>query len=104
MVFSNELKALEQDEKSERKGQIVTPFMVAARGGCTFVTKVRNMEDIGVAVGIVIDDDGKENVTDIVMSDDGSGSGIRIPSMLISKKDGDKLLDFLKTATEVELS
>jgi hypothetical protein len=77
--------------------------MVAARGGCTFVTKVRNMEDIGVAVGVVIDDE-KENPKDIIMSDDGSGAGIRIPSMLISKKDGDKLLDFLKTASGIELS
>ena len=37
------------------------------------------------------------------MSDDGSGVGIRIPSMLISKKDGLLLLDFIKTATEKEL-
>lgn len=103
LVFSNELKALEQDERKERKGAVVTPFMVAARGGCTFVTKVRNMEDIGVAVGIVIDND-KEDVNDIIMTDDGSGAGIRIPSMLISKKDGNKLIDFLKTATDAELA
>ena len=37
------------------------------------------------------------------MSDDGSGAGIRIPSMMISKADGDKLLDFLKQATKEEL-
>ena len=36
------------------------------------------------------------------MTDDGTGSGIRIPSMLISKKDGQKLLDFLETATPAE--
>jgi len=33
----------------------MTPFMLADRGGCSFVTKVRNMEDAGAAVGIVID-------------------------------------------------
>jgi hypothetical protein len=103
LIFSNELKALEQDERKERKGNIVTPFMIAARGGCTFVTKVSNMEEVGVAVGIVVDD-AAEDVDDIIMSDDGSGAGIRIPSMLISKKDGDKLLDFLKTATPTELA
>jgi hypothetical protein len=37
------------------------------------------------------------------MSDDGTGAGIRIPSVLISKKDGDKLVDFIKTATQAEL-
>jgi hypothetical protein len=33
------------------------------------------------------------------MSDDGTGTGILIPSMIISKKDGEKLKDFLKTAS-----
>jgi len=77
--------------------------MVADRGGCSFVKKVRNMEDAGVAVAIVIDST-DEDINTIVMSDDGSGAGIRIPSMLISKADGAKLVDFLKTASEEELS
>lgn len=59
--------------------------MIAERGGCSFVTKVRNMEEVGVAVGIVIDETDGEDISEIVMSDDGSGAGIRIPSMLISK-------------------
>jgi hypothetical protein len=56
--------------------------MVADRGGCTFVQKVRNMEDAGVAVAIIVDNK-SEGVDDIIMSDDGSGDGIRIPSLLI---------------------
>ena len=103
LIFSNELKALEEDGEKEDAGDYITPFMVAARGGCSFVTKVRNMEEVGVAVGIVIDNEA-EDVKSIVMSDDGTGAGIRIPSMLISKSDGDKLLDFMKTATSEELS
>ena len=63
------------------------PFMIADRGGCSFVQKVRNMEEAGVAMGIVVDNS-DEDIKDIVMSDDGSGAGIRIPSVLISKKDG----------------
>lgn len=102
--FSNELKALYQDYNDEKKGEILTPFMVASRGGCSFVTKVRNMEEIGVAVGIVIDNNKDEEPDAIVMSDDGSGAGIRIPSLLVSKKDGDKLLGFLKNATKDELA
>jgi hypothetical protein len=38
------------------------------------------------------------------MSDDGTGGGIRIPSMLISKTDGKKLVDFLKTCSETEMN
>jgi hypothetical protein len=37
------------------------------------------------------------------MSDDGSGAGIRMPSMLISKSDGMKIIDFLKTASKEQL-
>jgi hypothetical protein len=76
--------------------------MVADRGGCTFVQKVRNMEDAGVAVAIIVDNT-EEAVSDIMMSDDGNGDGIRIPSLLITHEDGMKLMKFLRTATELEL-
>jgi len=59
------------------------------------------MENSGVAVAIVIDSK-NEWVDEILMSDDGTGGGIRIPSMLISKKDGDRILDWYKTATKEE--
>ena len=97
------MQALQDDDKTEKNGGFVSPFMIAARGGCSFVTKVRNMEEIGVAVGIVVDNNGEEDITNIVMADDGTGAGIRIPSMLISKTDGEKLLDFIKTASSEEL-
>jgi hypothetical protein len=59
------------------------------------------MENIGVAVGIVIDDHKKMDGHG-VMSDDGTGGGIRIPSMLISKDDGDVLLEWFKSASVIE--
>jgi hypothetical protein len=37
------------------------------------------------------------------MSDDGTGAGIRIPGLLINKEDGQKLLNFLNSATDREL-
>ena len=37
------------------------------------------------------------------MTDDGSGAGLRIPSVLIQKEDGAILIDFMKTATKKEL-
>ena len=49
------------------------------------MTKVRNIEKAGGSLAVIIDDSESENVRDVVMSDDGSGAGIRIPSMLISK-------------------
>ena len=73
----------------------ITPFWIAERGGCSFVKKVRNLENIGVAVVIIIDKN-EEDIDHVVMSDDGTGGGIRIPSMLIGKTDGNKLVDFVK--------
>ena len=32
-----------------------TPFMIASRGGCSFVQKIRNMENAGVAAGVIVD-------------------------------------------------
>ena len=79
-----------------------TPFMLADRGDCSFVTKVRNIENAGMAVAIVVDSR-KEDVNNIIMSDDGTGAGLRIPSMLITHKDGQKLIDFMNTASLEEL-
>jgi hypothetical protein len=49
------------------------------------------MENHGVAVGIIYDNS-DENIDNIIMSDDGTGGGLRIPSMMISKSDGEKLI------------
>lgn len=75
----------------------ISPFMIARRGECSFVQKVRNMENLGVAVAIIIDNV-PEMIDEILMSDDGTGGGIRIPSMLIGKNDGDKLIEWYKRA------
>ena len=71
---------------------------------CSFVTKIRNVENSGAGLGIVIDPSNDyENITNVVMSDDMSGAGIRIPSVLISYSDGMILWDFMQTATEEDL-
>ena len=84
----------EFDENTKlKRTDDVSPFMIARRGECSFVQKVRNMENIGVAVSIIIDNR-PEMIDEILMSDDGTGGGIRIPSMLIGSKDGQKLIDW----------
>ena len=90
----------EQTIKLDRSDDI-TPFMIVRRGECSFVQKVRNMENIGVAVAIVIDNR-PEMIDEILMSDDGTGGGIRIPSMLIGENDGNKLIEWFKNASSQE--
>jgi len=69
-------------------------FILANRGSCTFTTKVRNIEKAGASMAIVIDNS-DESVDRIHMRDDGTGLGIRIPSLLISKRDGNRLVKYL---------
>lgn len=77
------------DVKDTKKTKIV----LIDRGECSFVTKVRNAERFGASLVVVIDNR-FENITNVVMGDDGSGTGIRVPAMLIGKDDGKRLKDF----------
>ena len=72
---------------------IPTKILLLDRGDCSFVAKVRNAERAGASLVVVIDNK-VENVTNVIMGDDGTGVGIRIPSMLIGKTDGEILKDF----------
>lgn len=90
----------EEEIKIDVKSDM-TPFMMARRGDCSFVTKVRNMEDLGVAVAVIIDNR-SELISEVLMSDDGTGGGIRIPSMLIGREDGNLLVNWLAKATDEE--
>ena len=55
---------------------------------------MRNIEKAGGSLAVIIDDT-QEDIAKVIMSDDGTGSGIRIPAMIIGKKDGQILKDFL---------
>jgi hypothetical protein len=68
-------------------------------GKCSFVQQTRNIERNGGALAIIIDNKNEE-IDDITLSDDGTGQGIRIPAMLISKDEGERLKEFLRNADE----
>ena len=57
------------------------------RGDCHFVTKARNIALNGGAIAMIIDSK-NEDITGLNMADDGTGAGIRIPSVMIGNKDG----------------
>ena len=53
---------------------------------------------------LVVVDNKAENVTNVIMGDDGTGTGIRIPAMLIGKTDGEMLIEFAKEKRGATLS
>lgn len=97
------MKEMEDAVSSDNFETFPTKIIIARRGQCTFVNKVRNAERSGASLLVVVDSRA-ENVTNVIMGDDGTGTGIRIPSMLIGKTDGDMLIEFAKTQMGATLS
>ena len=64
-------------------------------GNCSYVTQVRNIEKMGGALAIIVDPM-EEDISNVILSDDGTGAGIRIPAMMIDKYDGKTLKEFLQ--------
>jgi hypothetical protein len=52
---------------------------------------------------LIIDDIDNEDIKNVVLGDDGTSAGIRIPSLMISKKDGQILKKWFSTASEKEI-
>ena len=83
---------------------MATKIVLVERGECSFVTKVRNAERAGASL-LVVADHQQEDIQNVIMGDDGTGTGIRIPSMLIGKEEGQILIDqALKNESPVTLS
>lgn len=56
--------------------------------------KVRNVQRAGGRLAIIVDDV-EEKLYNVLTIDDATGSGALIPSLMIGKKDGQKLFQFL---------
>ena len=69
-------------------------ILIVNRGGCSFVQKARNAQKAGFSMVIVINNM-ITKIKNIIMTDDGSGSDIKIPVVMISKNDGDILINYM---------
>lgn len=89
-------------KKDFKKGQLFDdeigslPIIMVDRGECTFVTKVRNIENLGIKMAIIADDK-LENTESLIMADDSTGRSITIPSFMIRKLDADRIKSSLKS-------
>jgi hypothetical protein len=62
----------------------MNPIIIVDRGECSFIKKVRNIENLGVKMALIADNR-IENSDQLIMADDGSGVSINIPAFLIGK-------------------
>lgn len=88
------------EEKSHAQARLINIVMVR-RGECTFVTKVRIAAEKGAHAVIIVDKENSQltsnDLQNIIVADDGYGSTITIPSILISRFDGELLINTAKS-------
>jgi len=61
---------------------------------------VRNVENIGGHIALIINNVRVEDIESIIMADDGYGKSITIPGVLITKEDGEIIKNFYKNNKE----
>jgi hypothetical protein len=81
-------------------------IVMVDRGECTFVTKVRIAQEYKNANGVIVVDNTNMDAKDIahiIMADDGWGGGerVKIPSILISSAQGEKIKKAIRNGEEV---
>jgi len=71
-------------------------IVVVKRGKCSFTTKVRIASEKGAHAVIIVDRDDStlttKSLANIIVADDGFGQNIHIPSILIAKDEGNRLI------------
>lgn len=81
--------SIQPDPKLEK-----SPIIMVDRGTCTYVTKTRNVQNIGGHLALIVNNM-NGSIDNVLLNDDGTGSDIMIPTVLISKEDGGKIKQFL---------
>ncbi|CAE8617544.1 unnamed protein product [Polarella glacialis] len=75
-------------------------IVMVRRGKCSFTTKVKVAYEKGAHAVIIVDREDSDltskDMSNIIVADDGYGDKIHIPSVLISKDDGNKLIEAVK--------
>uniref|UniRef100_A0A7S4RYP3 PA domain-containing protein n=1 Tax=Alexandrium monilatum TaxID=311494 RepID=A0A7S4RYP3_9DINO len=94
--------ALDQVQgKNENEVRLINIIMVR-RGDCSFVTKVKVARAKGAHAVIIVDKEesvlSAKDIRKVIVADDGYGSTIDIPSMLIAKEEGKLLIEAAKTS------
>jgi hypothetical protein len=87
-----------QDFTNDKTNDL-SPIVIADRGNCTFVTKVRNIEKLGVKIAVICSN--SEYAENVVMGDDGTGNSVNIPSFIIRKKDCDLIKETILTNSSI---
>jgi len=76
---------------------IVEPILVATRGDCPFFKKALYAQYAGAKMLIIVDNQYEEVESKLMIDLSGQGENIHIPSVLLAKQGGDKLIESLRS-------
>eukprot|EP01017_Pseudomicrothorax_dubius_P028019 TRINITY_DN3296_c0_g2_i1.p1 TRINITY_DN3296_c0_g2~~TRINITY_DN3296_c0_g2_i1.p1 ORF type:complete len:477 (-),score=124.63 TRINITY_DN3296_c0_g2_i1:1701-3131(-) len=83
-------------KKLKKIPEETSPIVIVKRGSCTFVTKVHYAQIQGAKMVIIVDNKEEDSMY-FEMIDDNTGLGqkLNIPGVLISKKEGDRIMEYV---------
>jgi len=89
---------------NEQESRLIN-IVIVRRGKCSFTTKVRIAYEKGAHAVLIVDrEDSKltpKDLANIIVADDGFGDKIHIPSVLITKEDGNRLINAVQRSQVV---
>ena len=74
-------------------------FLLSTRGDCTYVTKAKYAQFMGVKLLIIISE--QKDIQEEDLNDDGYGSSIHIPSIVINERYGTLLINYLESKKDL---
>ena len=96
MLFDvNNQLGCQKFDREAREDPLVgeSPFIMVQMGTCSLFDKISNIEKAGGHLAVIISDK-EEDVKGIFISEEGLGTDINIPAVLISNKDGKILANY----------
>jgi len=88
--------------RSEFDEKRLINIIMVRRGKCSFTTKVRVATAKGAHAVVIVDKENSDltskDMANIIVADDGYGGSIHVPSILVSKSDGNKLIRAVKAS------
>ncbi|RVE42316.1 hypothetical protein evm_013029 [Chilo suppressalis] len=90
----------------QNKEEMLEKFAIALRGQCTFAQKVRNLQNAGVKLAIILDNvpqSTHENTALFAMSGDGKDD-IEIPAVFLFSQEGEYLTELARTNPELAVT
>jgi hypothetical protein len=72
------------------------PIIMVDRGNCSFVTKVRNVQEAGGHLALIVNNNPLQHIEEVFMADDGKGIDLVIPGIMITYHEGEILKNFYR--------